>query len=252
MDEATLHTTLAWAEIGIAVPTALALFWINAPYGRHVRDGWGPTLPARWGWILMELPACVGVAVVYSFGAHRAEITPLVLLAFWQLHYVHRTFVFPFRMRAAGKRMPLSIPLMAIVFNSLNAYVNARWISHLGTYGPEWLLDPRMIAGAALFLTGMAVNLHADTVLIGLRKPGESGYKIPEGGLYRWISNPNYFGELIEWLGWAVMTWSLAGTAFAIYTAANLVPRAIANHRWYREKFEDYPAQRRAIVPFVL
>ncbi len=252
MPERTLHFYLALTEIGIAIPTAIALLWISAPYGRHVRDGWGPTIPNRAGWILMELPACVLYAAIFFLGDHRFEVVPLVFLGFWQLHYVHRTFVFPFRLRAKGKRMPLSIPLMAIVFNSLNAYVNARWISHLGSYDEAWLTDPRFLAGAGVFLIGMAINLHADTVLIHLRKPGETGYKIPQGGLYRWLSCPNYFGEIVEWCGWALMTWSLAGAAFAIYTAANVGPRALTNHRWYREKFDDYPKERRAVIPFLL
>lgn len=253
MDETTLHFYATLTEIGIAIPTAVALIWLTAPYGRHARGGWGPTVPNRVGWILMELPACVGFAVIFFLGAHALELAPLVLLGIWQIHYVHRTFIFPFRLRATGKRMPLAIPGMAIVFNSLNAYVNARWVSHLGDYGTEWLTDPRFLIGTAVFLTGLGINLHADTVLIHLRKPGETGYKIPRGGLYRFVTCPNYLGEILEWIGWAILTWSLAGVAFAIYTAANLAPRAISNHRWYLEKFGDeYPKARRALVPFLL
>ena len=80
---------------------------MTAPYGRHVRTGWGPTLPARVGWVVMESPAVVLFATIYSFGDHAAELAPLLLLALWQLHYINRTFVYPFRMRAAGKRMPI-------------------------------------------------------------------------------------------------------------------------------------------------
>jgi 3-oxo-5-alpha-steroid 4-dehydrogenase 1 len=43
-----------------------------------------------------------------------------------------------------------------------------------------------------------------------------------------------------------------AGLAFAVWTAANLIPRALAYHRWYRQEFYDYPPQRKAILPFVL
>ena len=67
--------------------------------------------------------------------------------------------------------------------------------------------------------------------------------------MYRWISCPNYFGEIIEWIGWAIATWSLAGLAFALWTAANLVPRAYSHHQWYRESFTDYPPERKALVP---
>ena len=48
------------------------------------------------------------------------------------------------------------------------------------------------------------------------------------------------------------MPWSLAGLAFAVFTVANLLPRALATHRWYRAQFPDYPPQRRAVVPFLV
>ena len=72
------------------------------------------------------------------------------------------------------------------------------------------------------------INQRAARVLIGLRKPGDSHSSIPRGGMYRFVSCPNYFGEILEWAGWAVMTWSLAGLAFAVFTVANLLPRALA------------------------
>ena len=77
-------------------------------------------------------------------------------------------------------------------------------------------------------------------------------YKVPTGGAYRWISCPNYFGEIVQWCGWALATWSLGGLAFAVYTTANLAPRALDHHRWYRDNFPDYPPGRRALVPFVV
>ncbi len=109
-----------------------------------------------------------------------------------------------------------------------------------------------MIIGASVFVIGWAINQHSDAVLRRLRGPGESGYKIPRGGLYRWVSCPNYLGEMLEWVGWAIAAWSLAGLAFAVFTIANLLPRALANHRWYQDKFADYPPERRAVVPFLL
>ena len=95
------------------------------------------------------------------------------------------------------------------------------------------------------------INIRADSKLFGLRKSDDTGYKIPRGGLYERISCPNYFGEILEWIGWAIATWSLAGLAFAIYTIANLAPRAMAHHRWYRETFSDYPKQRKALIPYL-
>jgi len=103
-----------------------------------------------------------------------------------------------------------------------------------------------------LFCAGFALAKQSDAILRNLRKPGETGYKIPQGGAYRWVSCPNYLGEILQWTGFALAGWSLPAFAFVCFTAANLVPKAISSHRWYREKFSDYPAARKAIFPFVL
>jgi steroid 5-alpha reductase family enzyme len=108
------------------------------------------------------------------------------------------------------------------------------------------------VIGAVMFVGGLLVNLQSDEILRRLRAPGESGYRIPRGGMYRWVSCPNYLGEMVEWCGWAVLTWNLAGVSFAVWTIANLLPRALTHHRWYRATFADYPPERRAVIPFVL
>ncbi|HSJ85911.1 MAG TPA: hypothetical protein VK909_01800 [Anaerolineales bacterium] len=59
---------------------------------------------------------------------------------------------------------------------------------------------------------------------------------------------PNYFSEIMEWFGWALVTWSLPDLAFALWTFANLAPCAHAHHKWYREHFKDYPAERKALL----
>ena len=251
MTEATLHNYATWAEIGLAILTFISLFFITAPYGRHGRGGWGPEVNQRLGWVLMELPACVLWLAIFFMGEHALEVAPLVLMSLWQVHYINRTFIFPLRIKAEGKTTPFSIVLTAVVFNSLNAYINARWVSQLGHYDGSWLFDVRFIVGALLFALGFAINQHADWVLMNLRKPGETGYKSPRGGLYTYITCPNYFGEVLEWTGFAIASWSLPGLAFALYTFANLAPRARDHHRWYKQKFSDYPSERRVLIPFV-
>lgn len=252
MSEAEIHGIVTWAYLALGVATFVALQFVVAPYGRHTRSGYGPKLPQRVAWVLMESPAVVVWAGIYFAGRHALEAGPLVLLAIWQLHYLQRTVVFPFRIRPSPQGTPLTIVLSAIAFNVLNAYTNARWVSELGSYPIESLQSPRFFVGLALFLGGFALNIHSDGVLARLRKPGETGYKIPRGGAFELVSCPNYLGEIVEWTGWAILTGSLAGLAFALYTVANLLPRARAHHAWYREKFSDYPAGRRAIIPFVL
>jgi 3-oxo-5-alpha-steroid 4-dehydrogenase 1 len=245
------YRALVVLELVLAVPTFVGLRFITAPYGRYRRSGWGPSLPARVAWVLMESPAPLLFAGVYLTGRHRAGLVPLLLLTLWELHYVHRTFIYPVWMRP-GARMPLGLMAMAVTFNVLNAWINARWVGDLGSYPHAWLSDPRFLAGAAMFLAGLALNITSDRALRRLRRPGDSGYQVPRGGAFEWVSCPNYLGEMTEWAGWALATWSLPGLAFAAYTAANLAPRALAHHDWYRERFPDYPPRRRALIPYLL
>ena len=251
MRDWSTHDWAVATEFGLAVLTFAALFLVTAPYGRSIRSGWGPVIPSRIGWIVMESPPVLAFIAIYALGQYRSETVPLVLLVLWQLHYVHRAYVFPFRMRLKGKRMPVLIAAMAIGFNLLNAYVNAAWIAHYGRYPDSWLTTPQFLIGLAMFLTGAGINFQSDEILRTLRKPGETGYRIPDRGLHRWVAAPNYFGEIVEWTGWAIMVNAPAGWAFAAYTFANLAPRAVSHHRWYRDTFADYPRTRRALIPWV-
>jgi len=249
---AETHNLLTWVEIALAIVTFVAVTFVTAPYGRHDKGGWGPRIPARVGWIVMESPALLAFGAFYFAGPHRLEIAPLVMAGMWALHYTQRVILFPMRMRPDGKKMPLAIVGSAIAFNVLNASVNAPQLSAFGGYDSTWLRDPRFLLGALLFLAGFTINVRADNVLFALRKPGETGYRVPYGALHDLVANPNYLGEVIEWIGWAILTWSLAGASFALYTAANLVPRALSNRKWMRERLPDYPRERRAIIPYVL
>lgn len=97
----------------------------------------------------------------------------------------------------------------------------------------------------------MFINLRSDNILIGLRAPGESGYRIPHGFLFRYVSSPNLLGEIIEWAGFAIMAWNLPALSFLVWTYANLVPRARNHHQWYLRTFPDYPRERKVVFPWV-
>ncbi len=256
MVEMTFFWVVLGVWLGLALLSLVALIKISAPYGRHMREGWGPRLPRTAGWVIMEAPALL-VFLASAFwaasGPRWQNLPALLLSAMFILHYVYRVMIYPFRLRGGNTRMPISIVVFAVFFNMANGYLQGRYLHVLGPlYSAAWLTDPRFLFGGALWAIGWAINLHADEVLLRLRKPGERGYKIPHGGLYRWVSCPNYFGELIEWTGFAVACWSPPAAAFAIWVAANLIPRARTHHLWYRETFgEAYPPARKAVIPFV-
>lgn len=242
--------TYFWMAIALGV--LIVLHYINAPYGRHERKGWGARIPARVGWITMESIPAVFLSIMLLLGSNREPVV-LLFWAAWTAHYVNRAWAWPVRARISGKMMPLSIVLMAVFFNGMNTWLNGMWLFELTSgYGTEWLMDPRFIIGAMIFFTGMIINIRSDDILFSLRDDGSTGYKIPKGGLFERVSCPNYLGEMVEWTGWAIATWSLAGATFAVWTICNLAPRAIAHHQWYRDEFEDYPTERKAFIPFLL
>jgi len=246
---------LMGAAVGLGAAVFVILFFIPAPYGRHNRSGWGPQIDSRVGWIIMESMAPAAFFLFFLTGDWKTGVMPYVFLGLWMLHYLYRAFLFPLLMRGS-RTMPAIIALFAVLFNTMNAYLQAGYLYHLspgsGKYAPAWLVGAPFLVGVLLFLAGLVIHVWSDTIARNLRAPGESGYRIPRGGLFRWISSPNYFGEIVEWTGWAVLTWSLPGLVFAFWTAANLVPRAYWNHKWYRRRFPDYPENRRAVIPFVL
>jgi 3-oxo-5-alpha-steroid 4-dehydrogenase 1 len=252
VSELTIYNGLLIAWFAIAVVVFIMLFFVVAPYGRHTRKGWGYAVGNKLGWVLMEAASPIVFAVTFLLGENKTNPAALVFLVLWEMHYIHRAFIYPFSLRDTVHRMPLSIISFGFLFNLMNGYLNGRYITHFsGGYPNTWLTDPRFIVGVVLFIAGYVINRQADQALRALRKPGESGYKVSNHRLYRWVSSPNYLGEITIWVGWAIATWSVAGLAFAFWTVANLLPRARANHAWYRSTFDDYPPERKALIPKV-
>lgn len=252
MSEALAFRVLLYVWFAVAAVVFVALFFVTAPYGRHAARSSMPKINATLGWVLMESPSVLVYAACYFVDARPLTLPLIAFFLLWQLHYVNRSWIFPFRRRGGAAEMPLPIFFAALCFTSINGYLNGRYLNRYAPiYPTAWLWDPRFLVGAALFLFGFFINQQSDRILFNLRKPGETGYKIPHGGLYRFVSSPNYLGEILEWSGFALATWSPAALAFAAWTIANLVPRAWSNHKWYLGRFPDYPRERRAVIPLL-
>jgi hypothetical protein len=252
ISEYPFYRTLLIVWFSSATVFFTVLFFVSAPYGRYSRPGWGPTTQSRFGWLIMESASPIIFSFFLLAGNNYLNLAIVLFMCMWHIHYLQRAFLYPFRMRNGKKPMPLSVVVMALFFNAVNGYLNGRYLNLSSTlYSAEWLKDPRFIIGSIIFFTGYLINLQSDSILRKIRSPGEMSYKIPEGGVFNYVSCANYFGEIFEWFGWACLTWSLPGLAFAIWTASNLMPRAKAHHNWYQENFPDYPKNRKAIIPFL-
>jgi len=237
--------------LGFAFIVFIILFFVSAPYGKFSRKGWGPYIKSKWAWMIMEFPS-PALIFIFFITSEQKNIPQLVFLMVWLSHYLLRTFMYPFTQSGKQKPFPIIIVLMAVFFNCLNGLANGYEVFYLHSYSNSWLVSWQFIPGFLIFFSGFAINKSADETLRLLRYKNPNDYIIPQGRLFNYISCPHYLGELIEWAGWALMTWSYAGLAFFIFTFANLFPRAVASHKWYKTTFPDYPAKRKAVIPFII
>lgn len=238
---------------GIAAIVFVALYFLKAGYGMFRDNRWGISLNNKVAWVLMEAPVFIVMALLWWSSERRFEAAPLIIFLFFELHYFQRSFVFPFLMKGKS-RMPVSIMLMGVIFNVLNGFMQGEWLFYLAPadrYTTEWLTTPQFIVGTLIFFTGLAINWHSDNVIRHLRQPGDTRHYLPQKGMYRYVTSANYFGELVEWIGFAILTWSAAGAVFAWWTFANLVPRANAIYHRYQEEFGTQMGRRKRIFPFL-
>ena len=216
------------------------------------------SIDKKTGWVLMEIPILLVVWYFFSQSQTGLNVSSFlsvsgIMVGFFMMHYFNRAVIYPQRIKVAGKNMPVYTMLTSMVFYTVNGYLIGHYFGQLRDYPIEWLYDPRFLIGVALFLFGFFVNIHSDNILINLRKDGESGYKIPHGGFFKYVSCPNYFGECLEWIGFAIMTWSSIGFVYAAWVVLPLIIQARVAHQWYLDQFGTaYPKQRHAIIPYWL
>jgi len=245
----------------MAVVSFICLFKIPAGYGYFSTRQWGPSINNKLAWVIEEAPAFLLMlfyTLRYAFSGENfgnCNLVLYILAGFYLFHYFQRSFIFPLLMRGNSK-MPVAIMIMGMTFNAFNSYLIGMWLFtdlSSGRYGIDWLMSPQFMIGAIVFVCGMAINLHSDYVIRHLRKPGDTKHYIPKKGMYKYVTSANYFGEFVEWCGFAVLTWSPAGALFALWTFANLGPRSKSLTKKYEAEFGDeYKAlHKKNIIPFI-
>ncbi len=106
---------------------------------------------------------------------------------------------------------------------------------------PDWTLA----AGAALWLAGFVIEVAADEQKRRFRAIPENRQRYIASGLWAWSRHPNYFGEILLWIGIAVIAapvlqgWQLATLVSPVFVWLLLTRisgvrmlEARANRRW--------------------
>ena len=239
----------------IAVVVFIALYFVTAGYGVFYNKKWGFAIPNKLGWVLMESPVFIVMILLCVFSDRNTNLVCLIFLILFEIHYFQRSFIFPFLIRGKSV-MPLSVIIMGVVFNTLNALMQGGWIFYVAPenmYEISWLTSPQFIVGTLIFISGMIINIHSDNIIRHLRKPGDTKHYLPKKGMFKYVTSANYFGEFVEWCGFAILTWSLAGAVFALWTFANLAPRAVKIYDNYKKEFGNELDTKKVkrIIPFI-
>ncbi|KAK2529774.1 Srd5a1 [Columba guinea] len=216
-EERRLLELLSYGLVVLGAASALLLCFIPMPYGRYSSRRFGCLLPARLAWALQELPSLlVPLGLAACGGAVSTAWPNRVLLGCFVVHYTHRALIFPLLIRQ-GKPTPFFTFVLALLFCVYNGYLQGRSLTNYAKYHSDWLKDPRFITG----------------------------------GMFEYVSGANFFGEILEWFGFALACCTIESLAFALCTLFILGSRAKQHHQWYLEKFEDYPKNRKIVIPFV-
>ncbi len=249
--EFPILTLLSAIWAALAIPVFALSFKVPDITGRIRGEGWGKHIDARWGWFWMELPALATFPAIY-FANGNLHPVGNVAVALWLAHYGHRTLAWPLVVLKPGATIPSGMWVSGATFNVINGVLLGSCLAFAPRLGDAWLSDPRFLAGGVLVIGGAWLNLWSDYRLLALRRG--SGYQrvMPEGGAFNLCCCPNLLGEIIEWIGFALLTWCLPALAFALWSIANLVPRALWRRSWYRTKFPDFPKCRAALIPGLL
>lgn len=205
-------------------------------------------IPSRIGMLLFYTPA-------FLFGAASFFIFPDEGLRFFLLrlaltiHFLKRVLevLFVHKYGNSGTALEDAITITLSYFLSTVTMIYAQ---HLSSEFPEPWIDLKY-AGVALFLLGIGGNFYHHYILATLREKGEKEYKIPRGGLFNQVICPHYLFEVLGFVGVSCIAQTLYSLSFTAGTALYLLGRSYATRKWYLSKFEDFPENVKAMIPFI-
>lgn len=205
-------------------------------------------ISSRTGMLLLYTPAFLaGFTSFFVFPG--GGIRFLLLKSAITLHFLKRVLEVLFVHKYSGGMILDSAALISgfYFFGTASMIYN----QHLTVGFPEPLIDLKY-PGLVLVLVGLYGNFHHHILLSKLReKDDDQGYKIPRGGLFDLVICPHYLFEIIVFLGFAFISQTLLSLSTAIGVALYLAGRSYVTRKWYLTKFENFPQNVKALIPYI-
>ncbi|KAF7848500.1 hypothetical protein BT93_L1888 [Corymbia citriodora subsp. variegata] len=204
-------------------------------------------VPSRTVMLLLYLPAFLaGLASFLIFP--DGDLRSLILRSAISLHFFKRILEVLLVHKFSGRMGVNSMVVISLAY--FLSTVTSIYSQHLTQGLPEPPVD-LLYPGIALFLIGITGNLYHHILLSKLRKEGQREYKIPKGGLFGWVICPHYLFEVMVFVGISFISQSIYSCSWFLATFFYLLGRSYATRRWYTSKFEDFPEDVKALIPYI-
>jgi len=220
----------------------------NSGYSKFANPAKAFKVPSRVGMVALYAPALV-VSGVYLWNAPNTNGRELVTAALLCLHFGKRVLESLFLHKYSGT-MDGDFLLPIGASYALNAALTAHQQLQVTMYSHAFA-DPVYHLGLVLTVLGQGGNFYHHYLLTHMRKEGEKTYVIPSGGLFNFVTMPHYFFEILAWLGIACVTQHFSAFLTVAGMCSYLAGRSVATTRWYRSKFDNYPKERKHLIPFL-
>lgn len=190
------------------------------------------------------------VYLCYWLYFHNAlNLTQKIALVMWMIHFAKR-FLETIYVHEFGN---LSMPVW-------NIYKNSIYYWGFGVFCSAWINRPKfpetskflLYPALAFMIVMMCCNFRCHLILKHLRIPGSSVVRIPHGFMFEYVSKPNYFFEVLTWVGFSIITGGApCSILFTLAGAKQINEWAVTGHKKYKEQFPEYPKNRKAWIPFI-
>ncbi|KAF9675045.1 hypothetical protein SADUNF_Sadunf10G0190700 [Salix dunnii] len=205
-------------------------------------------LSSRTGMLVLYVPAFLsGAASFVLYSNHDLRL--FLVKATLTIHYFKRVVevLYVHKYSASGVVLDSAVVISSSYFSATSTMIYGQYL----TQGfPEPQLDLKY-PGILLFLLGTIGNFYHHQVLASLRTNDDKEYKIPKGGLFDLVICPHYLFEVLGFIGIFFISQTLYSFCFTLGTTVYLIGRSYATRRWYLSKFEDFPKDVKALIPYV-
>ncbi|KAJ6311290.1 hypothetical protein OIU77_013124 [Salix suchowensis] len=205
-------------------------------------------LSSRTGMLVLYVPAFLSGAVSFVLYPNH-DLRLFLVKATLTIHFFKRVVevLCVHKYSSSGVVLDSAIPITSSYFSATSTMIYGQYL----TRGfPEPQLDLKY-PGILLFLLGIIGNFYHHQVLASLRTKDDKEYKIPKGGLFDLVVCPHYLFEVLGFVGIFFISQTLYSFCFTLGTIVYLIGRSYATRRWYLSKFEDFPKDVKALIPYV-